>query len=54
MAPLGIPSLLGLIVAAASRVYLSIFDRLFLRYGQIGPRTRSQGTNLSSVDIPHH
>ncbi len=54
MAPLGIPSLLGLIVAAASRVYLSIFDRLFLRYGQIGPRTRSRGTNLSGVDIPHH
>ena len=35
MAPLGIPTLLGLIVAAASRVYLSIFDRLFLYYGRI-------------------
>ena len=37
MAPLGIPTLLGLIVAAASRVYLSIFDRLFLHYGRIRP-----------------
>ncbi len=35
MAPLGIPTLLGLIVAATSRVYLSIFDRLFLHYGRI-------------------
>lgn len=37
MAPLGIPTLLGLIVAATSRVYLSIFDRLFLHYGRIRP-----------------
>jgi hypothetical protein len=40
MAPLGIPTLLGLIVAVASRLYLSIFDRLFLHYGRIGRRSR--------------
>ena len=38
MAPLGIPTLLGLSVAAAARVYLGIFDRLFLHYGRIGRR----------------
>lgn len=37
MAPLGIPTLLGLLIAVATRVYLSIFDRLFLRYGRLGP-----------------
>ena len=40
MTPLGIPTLLGLIVAVASRLYLSIFDRLFLHYGRIGRRSR--------------
>ncbi len=35
MAPLGIPTLLGLLVAGTTRVYLSIFDRLFLHYGRI-------------------
>ena len=39
MAPLGIPTLLGLSVATAARVYLSIFDRLFLHYGRIGRRS---------------
>ena len=39
MAPLGIPTLLGLSVAVAARVYLNIFDRLFLHYGRIGRRT---------------
>jgi hypothetical protein len=40
MAPLGIPTFLGLIVAVASRLYLGIFDRLFLYYGRIGHRSR--------------
>jgi len=39
MAPLGIPTLLGLSVAVAAQVYLNIFDRLFLHYGRIGRRT---------------
>jgi len=38
MTPLGIPTLLGLLVAMAAWVHLKIFDRLFLRYGQIGRR----------------
>jgi hypothetical protein len=39
MAPLGIPTLLGLIVAMGTWVHLNIFDRLFLRYGRIGRRS---------------
>jgi len=38
MAPLGIPTLLGLSVAAVTWVHLNLFDRLFLRYGRIGHR----------------
>ena len=38
MTPLGIPTLLGLLVAMAAWVHLKSFDRLFLRYGQIGRR----------------
>ena len=40
MTPLGIPTLLGLLVAVVTWVHLNIFDRLFLRYGQIGRRAR--------------
>ena len=39
MTPLGIPTLLGLSVAAATWVHLNLFDRLFLRYGRIGHRS---------------
>lgn len=35
MTPLGIPTLLGLSVAAVAWVHLNLFDRLFLRYGRI-------------------
>ena len=38
MTPLGIPTLLGLIGAVVTWVHLSIFDRLFLRYGRVGRR----------------
>ena len=40
MAPLGIPTLLGLSVAAVTWVHLNLFDRLFLHYGRIGRRAR--------------
>jgi hypothetical protein len=39
MTPLGIPTLFGLIGAVVTWVHLSIFDRLFLRYGRIGRRS---------------
>ena len=32
--PLGITVFLGLLLAAASRLYLRVFNRLFLRYGK--------------------
>lgn len=40
MTPLGIPTLLGVLVAVVAWVHLNLFDRLFLRYGQIGHRVR--------------
>ncbi len=39
MTPLGIPTLLGSIGAVVTWVHLSIFDRLFLRYGRVGRRS---------------